>query len=173
MSNALSLRSIESSNLPSGQKSAIRRFLEHNVGSMRAVGSIRGHAVHTAHALRAGGESVLAGALAGLAHASLKHGLDTDAKGQVPLDGIVGGLLLLGAGYAGGFTDGAHDMRNFGSTLLGIATFRNSFKWVAARRKAKGLPVGAISGEIDEGMGDMGAEDEDEIVAAARRLARR
>jgi hypothetical protein len=176
MADMISMRSLAHSNLPSGQKSAIRRFLDRNVPSMSGLGSMRGHATHSAHALRAGGEALIVGGLAGLAHASLKHGLDGDAKGQIPLDGIGGLLLLAGAGYAGGFTESAHDLRNAGSTLLGIAVFRKSAEWVAAKRRAKGLPVGGkIAGEVEEGVYEtgMGAEDDDEIVSTAKRLSAR
>lgn len=180
MADMISMRSLANSNLPSTQKSAIRRFLDRNVPSLRGMGSIQGHAKHTAHALRAGGESVIVGGLAGLAHATLKHGLDADAKGHVPIDGITGLVLLAGAGYAGGFTESAHDLRNAGSTLLGISVFRKSAEWVAAKRRAKGLPVGGkIAGEFGDEVVDgvyesgMGAEDEDEIVATAKRLSAR
>lgn len=175
MSNMISLRSISASNLPSREKSAIRRFLDRNLPTS-GLGSLRGHAEHSGHALRAAGEGAIVGGLAGLAHASLKHGLDADAKGQVPMDGILGLLLLAGSGYAGGFTDSAHDIRNAGTTLLGISVFRKSSEWVAAKRRAKGLPVGGkIAGEIDDGVYEsgMGHEEDDEIVAVAKRLSAR
>lgn len=170
----LVMRSIANSNLPTHEKSAIRRFLDKNMRTA-GIGNVRGHATHAGHALRAAGEAAVVAGLAGLAHASLKHGLDADAKGEIPMDGI-GGLVLLGASaYAGGFTEGAHDLRNAGSTLLGISIFRKSSEWVAAKRRAKGLPVGAkIAGEIDEGVYESGmGNEEDDIVSAARRLSRR
>ena len=170
----LVMRSIANSNLPSHEKSAIRRFLDKNMRSV-GIGSVRGHATHTGHALRAAGETAIVAGLAGLAHASLKHGLDADAKGEIPMDGIGGLLLLAGAGVAGGYTDFAHDIRNAGTTLFGISVFRKSNEWVAAKRRAKGLPVGGkMAGEIDEGVYESGmGNEEDEIVSAARRLSRK
>ncbi len=167
----LVMRSIANSNMAPHEKSAIRRFLDKNMRSV-GIGSVRGHMTHGAHALRAGAEATF---IAGLAHASLKHGLDADAKGEIPMDGIAGLVLLGSAAYAGGFSESAHDLRNMGSTLLGISVFRKSNEWVAAKRRAKGLPVGGkMAGEIDEGVYESGmGHEEDDIVSAAKRLSRR
>src|SRR6185369_3017315 len=131
-----------------------------------------------AHAFRAGAEGALTGAALGAAHAVLPNGLDLDTKGRVPLDGIVAAVGLIGAGYAGGFADSAPfaaDLRNAGTSAIGILSFRKTFAFTAAKRKAKGLTVGGKFAGEDENPDYSGGgfgEENDPLIQAARALAR-
>ena len=164
----LSIRAVENSNLPIAQKSALRRMLDRG---LRGVGDIKGHATAGGHAVRAGAEGAIVGGLLGLAHASLPHGLDADAKGEIPMDAIGGAMLLAAATFMGGHAESApfaEDARNAGATMLGVASFRHSYAYIAARRAKANKSVGGKFATF-KGEAEM-AGDEDPIVARARQF---
>lgn len=138
----LSLRAIESSNLPATQKSSLRRLFD---GAMsRSPGSYaraKLHVVSGAQAMRKGGEGVVMGCTLGAASVYFKRGLDMHVgQMSIPVDaaigvvGLVGSTVFAAEGYA-------EDMANAGQSALTVFAFRKSAEYFAkqaAAPKAKG-----------------------------------
>jgi hypothetical protein len=168
-SSAMVLDSIESSNMPSRDKSMVRRMFE-KMGGLSRVGSrTHAHVSHAAHTVRQGGESILTGGVLAAIHVESPTGLDVR---KVPVDLAVGlAGLVSGVALA---DDASQDLRNVGSTALGIYTFRKVGDMLAAKKiAAGGVPGGSKTGAKVHGDfdairdSDMG---EDPIVEAAKRL---
>ena len=135
--------------------------------------------------IRAGGEALYVGCLLGVAHAVSPTGLDVK---KVPLD-AVGGALAIVASAAMAHTEVGADLRNAGTTALGVFAFRKSHDMArevqlkksgitpgggAAVPKGLGQSMSKIAGEESRswGTGFFGADSgaEDPVIAAARHL---
>jgi hypothetical protein len=132
---------VESSNLASNHKSALRKAFDR----IRGYGPDRAkrHVVEAAHTLRASAESLAAGAAFGAVHA--QYGLDI--KGKVPADLVAG---VVGAGAAVLFAnevDGiSHELRNVSASGFTVFGMRKAYAFIAARQVAKGQsPVGTFT----------------------------
>lgn len=137
-------------------KSTVRRWLDKVTGLGSAGGALHSHARVTALALRSGLESAFTGAALGALDAELTNGLDFH---KVPIDAAVGiGGLAVAVLMAK--EDYAQDACHVGAASLAVFSFRQSKKFLAGKKLAAG-PVVA---------GEFGAESEDPIVRAARRL---
>lgn len=171
---ALSIARIESSNLPAGQKSAIRQWYERTMGTSGGLARAKAGVISTGAAVRQGGESLFVGGALGAAHVYLKQGLD---MGKVPLDGV-GGLAALAGSVAMAGEPVAEDLRNAGASALSVFAFRKTFELLGKKRQQSGQPIGGAlgpkaAGEFGEDFGeDFGADGdgEDPIIAAARAL---
>jgi len=131
----LSLRSVESSNLPVAQKSALRRLYE---GTMSRSGGgfarVKMHAISGVQAVRKGSEGVVVGGILGMAEVELTGGLDykLTEETEVPIDaalgvlGLVGSTMLAGESYA-------EDMANVGQSALTVFAYRKSKDYWAKR----------------------------------------
>lgn len=162
----LSLFQIDRSNLPSGQKSAIRRFYE-GITTSGGLARAKTTAVEAGHAVRQGGEAVVTGAALGAVHVYMRNGLDA-ANGKVPIDAVVGALGMVG-GVALANDGVGPDLRNMGAAALSVFAFRKSFA-VLAKKHAPGGKFGADDSYLDTISGDESDVGEDPIIAAARRL---
>jgi hypothetical protein len=132
------LVTISQSNLPAeAKKSALMRAWSGIKGG--GIKRVESSAVEAGHAVRAGGESLLVGGILGLVHAS--RGLDVD---DTPIDGVVGGLGLLGGIL---FPSVGPDLRQIGATSLGILSFRKVHDWAHAKNVAKGEAIGTPIGK--------------------------
>ena len=177
------LDSVESSNLPSREKSQIRKWVEQVHGGIRKYGGkARTYGGQVAQVMRDGGEAVLVGGSLGALHAELKTGLDVQVgKARIPIDGIVA-VVGMGGAVAAAETDFAQDARNLGTDALTILTFRKTHDWIAEKKIARGEVPGSavlpkaggskmhgdgVEGDGVEGDDDMGA---DPVEAAARAL---
>lgn len=174
------VRAAEGSNLAPSEKTQLRRIYEriNSVGMAR----VKHHAVETAQSFRHGSESMVTGAILGLVDAEV--GLDIQTKHtKVPIDGVLGFMMLAGAAYPGPGEFIGRDMQNVGGTAIGISTFRSVKAW----REAKIAAGGGIKNMVSNVAGDLmpghkrtsrvGAEfgtseaiDADPIVACARSL---
>lgn len=156
----LSLRSIESSNLPAQHKSSLRRLFDHGMARHGGTLSrVKAHAVGGAHAMRKGGEGILTGAALGAASVHLAGGLDfapTD-KFTVPVDAVLG-VAGLAASVALAHEPFADDMANVGMSALSIFAYRKSADYMAKRKAAS------------PAHGDFGADKQDRIIALARQM---
>jgi hypothetical protein len=158
---------VSQSNLPSHEKSAIRRWYERVSGTVRHPGrSFQGFGKHvnaSGHALRQGGEALLTGAALGALHVELPTGLDVR---KVPVDAVAGALLLVSGGA---HSEVAQDLRNAGGTALGIYAFRKTHDFLEERKRAKGSVSGSAVAKAKAGVhGDFG--NEDPIISLARGL---
>jgi len=139
------------------------------------------HVIEGAQVVRSGGEALITGGILGLLHVELKGGLDAKmGNSLVPVDGAIAALGLGGAIFAANHPTGiATDLRNIGSTALGIFTFRQTLALLGEKKLATGGTIGGtlgpkpkakIAGDIDEGFAasDIGADDP--IVAFARSM---
>ena len=172
-SSEMVLESIESSNMPSREKSMVRRMFD-KMGGMGRVGS-RAHATmhHTAHTVRHGGESLITGAVLAAVHVEGSTGLDVK---KVPVDLAIGIISLGSSAVMSDET--SQDLRNVGGTALGIYTFRKVADMLAAKKIAAGAvpggtkPGAKVHGDFDAiSSGSFGADaGEDPIVAAAKSL---
>ena len=162
------LDSIDSSNMGHREKSMVRRMFDKMSGVSR-VGS-RAHSTmqQAAHTVRQGGEAIVTGAILGAIHVEAPTGLDVK---KVPVD-LALGVLGLASGVAMG-DETSQDLRNVGSTALGIYTFRKTSDLLAAKKAQTGAvpggkkPGAAVHGDYGGFAGDMG---EDPIIEAARKL---
>lgn len=174
------LESVQSSNIPSAQKSRLMKWYERATGHvMSRVVEPRKHIEAGGHAIRKGGEGVIVGALAGLVHAEI--GLDQHIKGKAaPLDAGAGIALLAASAWMGN-TDVHHDLSNAGGNLVAIYGFRKTHDWAAAKKESKGEipgskkapPAGAPGAPGTppvHGEGGGGSFFDDPIVRAARGL---
>lgn len=180
MAEGSELVTIAQSNLPAtAKKSALMRAWEGIKGG--GIKRVESSAVEAGHAVRAGGESLLVGGVLGLVHAS--KGLD-NVVDEAPLDGIIGGLGILGAIL---IPSVGPDLRQIGATSLGILSFRKVHDWAHEKNVAKGEAIGAkiekpkqltkgaakVAGEQSEGQFDLQQGDfmgEDPIVELAKSL---
>lgn len=153
------LAAIGSSNMSYGQKSAIRRMYE-RLGGGAMMGRAKAHAMGTAHAIRQGGEALIVGGALGALHQ--QKGLDVSIQGKVnvPVDGAVAAVGLVG-GIALAHEEYGADLRNMGSAAAAVFAFRKTAEFVA---KKKGQPVRAAG----ESGFEFGTESEDPIVSWAR-----
>jgi hypothetical protein len=157
----ISLRAVESSNLPASQKSAFARWYDSSVGKYSGgMARAKKHVVGTGAAVRKGGEGLIVGAVLGAASAHLKGGLDmkltATSATTIPLD-AAGGALLLGASILWAHEEVAPDLANAGANAWAVFGFRKTEEYM---NKAKG-------GATVTGEGDFG---EDPIIRLARRL---
>lgn len=161
----VSLATIQSSNLPSSQKSAIRRLYESMGGSGSALDRVRAAAVTSGEAIRQGGESVVVGAVLGAAHVYLPQGLNMKVgqKVNVPIDAAAGALLM-GAAVLMSDEPVAEDLRNAGASALSVFSFRKTYEVLAKKR----APGGKFAGE--DGWFAGADPSEDPVIAAARAL---
>lgn len=163
------LASVHSSNMPAHHKSAIRRFWEQAKGGGAMLSKGKAHLRAGGEVLlRQGGESLLVGAALGAAHVELPNGLDYKFKNfTIPVDGVVGAVGLIGGVLLADESSGK-DLANAGASGATIFAFRETFKFVSAKKKAGGGKVGGTFGE-DEDYG-MNGEDDDAITACAREI---
>ena len=80
------------------------------------------HVAAAGHGVRAGGEALFVGGALGVLHAMSPTGLDVK---KVPVD-AVGGALALVASIGMAHTEVGADLRNAGTTALGIFAFRKT-----------------------------------------------
>ena len=128
---------ISQSNMSRPAKSAIRRWYE----GMGGGAGIRRHVTEGAQAVRQGGESGLMGAALGLLEAE-RGSLDVQVgQHNVPIDGVVAGVGLLGSVMMANDATGlSADLRNLGSSALSVLAYRKAGDW---RRRGKGIHSGA------------------------------
>jgi len=137
----ISLDSIETSNMAPAQKSAIRRWYDNMKGGGGALQRAKLHAVSAGHGLRSGGEALAVGAGLAALHSSMKTGLDVPAGGHmIPIDAIVGALGIAGS-IAAPAEPASVDLRNAGSTAMGIFAFRKVLDLMATAKLKKGTPI--------------------------------
>jgi hypothetical protein len=192
MSNELAvLDAVSSSNLSRDEKSAIAKWADRVSGGRAAkmierVGLARGIQVGgVLQSVRAGSESLLVGGGLGLLHAHV--GLDVTDK-KIPLDGVAAALGLVGGALLAGETVG-EDARNLGASAASVYSFRQSFRFAAAKKiKGGAQPKGTFAGEMEDYReefvdcdeddeesctsdgDDFGDEEDDPILRAAKRL---
>lgn len=144
---------------------ALQKWFDHVKSGSSAMTRAKQHAVATGEGLRQGGEALLVGGILGAIH--VEKGLDHN---KVPVD-AAGGVALLVASVALAHEPMGVDLRNAGSTALGIYGFRKTYELLAEKKRAAGkLPAApSIAGEFaGESVGvDVGA---DPVVAAGRFL---
>lgn len=170
--------SIQSSNIPRREKSAIRQWYEDissDEGGIRppvaslsarrsASVAARGRGTALVNTARAVGENgVVAGGLAYL-HAELKNGLDV---GDVPIDGAIGGLAnALGIIFPN--MEVSEDVKNIANSATSIFMFRKFYGMLAERKIANGgIPGGSRAAK--KTAASM-AGDVDPIVECAKSL---
>jgi hypothetical protein len=136
MANSLALYdSVASSNMRAPEKSALRRWFEANGPSILTKPPKPVHVRNTIAAVRHGSESLIMGALLGLAHAELPTGLDVFG---IPADAVLGGLLTLGSAADSEYSS---DARIMGGTAIGIYSFRTTTRLRTEMRLRKGVAV--------------------------------
>jgi hypothetical protein len=166
MDPVLALARVESS---SSEKSPLRKWYESltgetTSGSSQKMVQVRAHLIEGGQTIRAVGEAGIVGGLLGAAHAELKNGLDI--RGKYPLDAIAAGVSAAGAiALAGHETGLATEARNVATSSMAIFSFRKTHDWMNAKKGGGKATFSKMHGD-----GDMGAEDEDPIVAAAKNL---
>lgn len=129
--------SVLSSNLPSQQKSQLRRWFERMSDLPVAVRPSPKQIHGTLSAFRQGTESLAAGMLLGVANVELPGGLDLYG---VPLDAALGFAGLAGSALAAG-SDMAPDARNIGAVGVGVFGMRMTTKWLVEKKLATGRPL--------------------------------
>jgi len=128
-------------------------------------GLSRKHVESAGHGIRQYAESLLTGAVLGAVQAEGVTGLDV--KGA-PLDGILAGAGFVGSIMLADDENGlGHDARNVGASALSIFTFRKTEALLHEKKKL--ATMAGEGGEGDEKV-DLGADEDDPIVAAARQL---
>lgn len=171
----LVFRSIAQSNIPSSEKSQIRRWYERMTGGGVSLSRVKQHASEGLEAVRQGGESLLTGGALAIAHAELKTGLDVRG---VPIDALLGGLGLAGRA-AMAHMPGGVDSGNIGASAATVFAFRKTFDLIAQKKASKGQATGGafgpaqqakVAGEFEGDSSDDSDVGEDPIVAAARAL---
>jgi hypothetical protein len=110
--------------MPPAQKTALRRWWDANKDSKMTQAKL--HVAAAGHGVRAGGEALFVGGALGAVHALSPTGLDVK---KVPVDAI-GGALALVASIGMAHTEVGADLRNAGTTALGIYAFRKSHDMV-------------------------------------------
>jgi hypothetical protein len=144
------LDSVDSSNLPRREKSAIARFFEGKISphARATFGRAKAHVGAGGTALMSGAVSGLVGGGLGYAHATLKEGLDipVGATNHVPLDGLValaglGGYVLMPS------EDFSSTLCRAGGTALGILAFRKTHDYVETRKGASSPTTTPVHGE--------------------------
>jgi len=180
--------------MPPAQKTALRRWWDANKDSKMTQAKL--HVAAAGHGVRAGGEALVVGGALGAVHALSPTGLDVK---KVPID-AVGGALALVASIGMAHTEVGADLRNAGTTALGIFAFRKTHDMVrevqikkagitpgggAAIPAGIGPAISKVAGETDfndmsnfngpsrrwgSGIIGMDAGAEDPVVAAARYL---
>lgn len=158
--------SLNKSNIPTEEKSQLRRWFESSVGQALTVNRPRGQVRAGLSAFRQGSESLLTGAILGAINVESKTGLNVMG---VPVDGAAG-VILTAASALAGDSELAPDARNIGTSCLGIYAFRQTTELLAEKRLAKGkaLPPHLASGGAKvAGDSNVGA---DPIVQAGKVL---
>jgi hypothetical protein len=115
---------LEKSNMPPAQKTALRRWWDANKDSKMTQAKL--HVAAAGQGVRAGGEALFVGGALGAVHAMSPTGLDVK---KVPLD-AVGGALAIVASIGMAHTEVGSDLRNAGTTALGIYAFRKTHDMV-------------------------------------------
>jgi hypothetical protein len=146
--DSLVFESIQSSNMPTtAKKSAIRKWAEGMLGN--PMSNARGHVVEGAHAFRQTTETLMTAGIMGYIHAESDTGLDMPFHDKhIPLD-IGGGALAIAASVVFANDGISSDLRNVGSTMLGIGMFRKSHDFFA-EKKMQRLGHGPMAGEGDD-----------------------
>lgn len=186
----LTVRELENSNMPAGTKSSLRKWWDANKDSKIVQAKL--HVAAAGQGIRAGGEALFVGGALGAVHALSPTGLDVK---KVPVD-AVGGALAIVASVGLAHTEVGADLRNAGTTALGIFAFRKTHDMTreiqlkkagitpgggAATPSGIGPAISKVAGEASDnfngsvrqkwgnGFGsDPGAEDP--VVRAARYL---
>lgn len=158
--------SVSSSNIQPREKSALLRWFEKSAPDI-VTRPNRANVRNSIAAFRQTSESLIAGALLGLAHAELPNGLDAF---NVPMDAALGGLLMLGSTADSEYSA---DARNIGAVCVGVFTFRTTTQLRTEMRIRKGnavpkhLTYGSKAAVKIAGDADIGA---DPILQAAKAL---
>lgn len=111
---------LEKSNMPPAQKTALRRWWDANKDSKMTQAKL--HVAAAGQGVRAGGEALFVGGALGVVHAMSPTGLDVK---KIPLDAVSGALALV-ASIGMAHTEVGSDLRNAGTTALGIFAFRKT-----------------------------------------------
>jgi hypothetical protein len=161
--------SLASSNIPSNEKTHLRKWFETTTGmNLSAMSPARPGtmAKGAIGAIRQSGEAVLVGALLALANVELKDGLDVYGA---PADGVAAVMLNIGA-TLWAHSELAPDARNIASSCFTVWSFRETTNLLMQKRMAKGktVPPHLIPGNKIHGESQVGSEDP--IVRAARAL---
>jgi hypothetical protein len=136
--------------------------------------TVKSKALAAGHAVRSGGESILVGAALAAGHVELKDGLDVKvpmgtgrADLVMPIDGWTAALGIAGS-VALSDNEVGTDLRNAGNSALSIFTFRKTFAFLSAKKRAAGgAPGGSFAGEGEETAQQQAV---DPVVAVARRM---
>jgi hypothetical protein len=130
-------------------KSKMREWYDRLQGGSATMAKAKLHAVAGAEALRMGGEAGIVGGALGFANVMLPNGLDLVASKsnvkvpKIPLDGVVGALLLgasvLTAGEANAVS---HDLRNAGGAAFAVFAFRKGEQYMAKQYRMQGKVPG-------------------------------
>jgi hypothetical protein len=178
----MTIGELDKSTLPSATKSAMRRWWDQNKDSKLTQAKL--HVAAAGQGVRAGGEALFVGGALGAAHALSPTGLDVK---KVPVDAVAGALAIV-ASIGMAHTEVGSDLRNAGTTALGVFAFRKTHDMVrevqikksgvtpgggAAMPKGIGPAISKIAGDYDNsGAGHFGSDigAEDPVVRAARYL---
>lgn len=170
------LGAVEQSNIPSRQKSLIRRYYESALGHGGAgLSRVKKHVTGGAQALRQGGESVVIGAALGALHVELPTGLDAHVGNSpaIPVDGVLA-VAGLGAAVLMAHENVSDDLRNAGAAAATVFAFRKTHDFLAARAASKGVTPGSVvaatSAAASPGTAPHGDFGEDPIATLARSL---
>ncbi len=161
--------SMLSSNLPREDKSTIRKWFERVSGmpqlrsrrDMPEVGLVEGGL----NVVRAVGEGITLGAVAGAIHGSSDNGLDIG--GKIPADAALGSLLAASAVLAPD-SELTKDAVNMAGEAFAIFAFRKTTSLMVEKRLASG---GVVPKHLNSGSGIAGEADDidsDPVVKTAR-----
>lgn len=130
--------------MSSGDKSFIRRIFEKTAGGT-ALARTQQHVKAGAEAIRAGGESLVAGSLLGAVACYNKTGLDVALDGagkySLPIDGALAALGILG-GTMLAHEDYGKDVANIGAGAAAVFSFRKTQDYLAAKLRMAGTTPG-------------------------------
>ncbi len=180
----MTIGELEKSNMPAAAKSSMRRWWDANKDSKMVQAKL--HVAAAGQGVRAGGEALFVGGILGVAHAMSPTGLDVK---KVPLDAVGGAVAIL-ASVGMAHTEVGSDLRNAGTTALGIFAFRKTHDMTREiQMKKSGITPGggaALPSGLGQKISKIGAEGggdwrsgfagdsdigaEDPVVKAARYL---
>jgi hypothetical protein len=156
--------SIAHSNLRPSQKSSVMKFLDRHVGGSGTMLTKFGRHLsqpntitHRQGAIRQHGESFVFGALLGAVNSSV--GLEVGPKKNIPLDGVLAVLSLIGA-YAGRRYAVANELNNLAASSFTVYGFRKSAELLGGTKALVGKVTSKVAGE----------DDSDPIFVAAQSL---
>jgi hypothetical protein len=178
MADAAVTSHIIRSNLPSGEKNAILRFLGSAGSRVQSYGHrAGGFALGVARASHrsapvATAVGMATGGVLGALHVKLPQGLDI--KGKAPADliaSITATAIAMGAGRFGGFTV-AHHAKTVAISAGAIFTFRKTVDLVSELERRKGRAPGGTVGMKRTALPGPATHhgDEDPLAAFARTL---